>query len=343
MTEQRRALRSRVEQLEAENRALRAELRRLRAQVDRTLAWGAWLACQGAEGLFAELLGEGAGDRAEPSGTAQEPGPANGHVTLEQTLRQSRERLLAVRDALGERDRRLEELQRQKDELLSIVAHDLRTPLVAIQGFAQLLRLSAQSAELTSKQQQYVDRICQAVGAMNRLVEDLLTTRQLDRGRLPLRPRAVEVGRFVEEVLGLHREAARQKGVEIRAVGPAGEVRAVFDPDRLAQALGNLVQNAVKFTPEGGVVTVRTGREGRWVVWEVLDQGPGIDEALLPRLFERNAQGPTGPSAGRGYGLGLFICREIARLHGGEVRAENLEAGGSRFRMAIPFTAPADG
>ena len=248
------------------------------------------------------------------------------------------ERLGSLRDAVHEREQHQQALQYEKDELLNTVAHDLRTPLVAIQGFVQLLQLSAEKYGLAEKQVEYVERIRQAALQMNRLVEDLRTANRLEEGLLSIKPAVVALGEFVEDVLCLQREAARPRGVSI-TIGPgvAMPPTAVFDADRVAQALGNLVQNAVRVSSEGKSVGVEVGSgEGR--LWfRVRDRGPGIDPELLGRLFERFDRGRRGRSEGRGNGLGLFICREVARLHGGRVTADNRLGGGAEFCMEIPL------
>jgi len=111
----------------------------------------------------------------------------------------------------------------------------------------------------------------------------------------------------------------------------------VFDPDRIAQALGNLVQNAVRITPEGGRVEVVVSREEGRLCFRVRDSGPGIDPKALPQLFERLTQGRRHRSEDRGTGLGLFICREVASLHRGGVTARNLPGGGAEFSLELPL------
>ncbi len=337
-------VRERIRALEEEREALIAEIRRLREAAETRPdgeAWGAW---EEAEALLAQLIheaiGEGADDAPRPGAMGHgEPRGGEG-AALADALEASRRRLLAIRQALREKDRRLAELRSQKEELLSIVAHDLRTPLVAIQGFAQLLQRTAETDGLSPKQAEYVDRILQAVAAMNRLVDDLLTARRLEQGSLPFRPVPTSLRSFLEEVVALHRSAAEPKGVTIAIEEPVPDRRVRIDPDRLGQALGNLLQNAVKFTPHGGTVRVRVTEAGGRVRFEVTDQGPGIDPEVLPHLFDRARQGVLAQTLGRGSGLGLHICRKLVALHGGTVGAGNLPGGGSRFWIEIPAGEP---
>jgi signal transduction histidine kinase len=295
-------------------------------------ALGAW---REVEALLRELVERSAPDEVPPP-PGDAPGPTG--LTATEVLRACRSRLASVRDAARALEGRLSELQRQQDEVLSIVAHDLRTPLVAIQGFSQLLRATG---GLSEKQESYVERILQAVRAMNRMVEDLRTARRLDQGRLSLEPRPLDLEALARDLVEMHREEARQKEVALRLEAPEGLPRIVGDPERLAQAVGNLLQNAVKFTPRGSEVVLRVRCRGGMVRWEVTDQGPGFDEALLSQLFHRFAQGRAGEAAGsKGFGLGLYICREIVALHAGRVGARNEPGGGSTFWAEIPLVRP---
>jgi signal transduction histidine kinase len=301
-------------------------------------ALGAW---GEVEALLRELL-ERSGLEAEPAAGGAGEGSEEDDPTVVEVLTRCRNRLAAVRDSASRLEQRLAELQGQQDELLGIVAHDLRTPLVAIQGFAQLLR---SVGGLGEKQQRYVDRIFQAVRTMNRMVEDLRTARGLAEGRLCLESRAVDFGVLAQDLVGMHREEALQKGVGLRLEAPAGLPRTLCDPERLGQALGKLVENAIRVSPPGGTVTLRVAPGQGVVRWEVLDGGPGLDEELLPLIFQRCARDrATGGGEAKGFGLGLHVCREIVALHGGRVGAHNEPAGGSCFWAEVPLTrAPEEG
>jgi len=276
--------------------------------------------------LVGSLIRRLSGDAAEKASPAD---PA-------ELAHQVRSRLAEVHDHVQERDRRFASVRSQQDEFLSVVAHDLRTPLVAIQGFAQLL-LSGSS--LGERERLYVERILQGVRAMSRLVEDLRTARRLEQGALSLEPMAVAPEEFAVDLVEMHREEARQKEVQIHLEAAPALPRLWCDPERLGQALGNLVQNAVKFSPRGSRIVLRLQPVGESLRFEVTDEGPGIDETFLPELFERFAQGkPPAEGAGKGFGLGLHICREIVLLHGGQVGARNQPHGGSCFWVEVPLT-----
>jgi len=253
----------------------------------------------------------------------------------EDLAREARSQLGRMRESVAMRERRVAELRSRQDEFLSVVAHDLRTPLVAIQGFAQLILAGGGVSE---RQRTYVERILQGVRAMSRLVEDLRTARRLDQGALALEAIDVDPEGFTDDLVEMHREEARQKEVEIRIDAEEALPRLRCDPERLGQALGNLVQNAVKFSPRGSGVVVRLRATPSHLRFEVADEGPGVAEELMPRLFQRFTQGPSAAdAAGKGFGLGLHICREIVLLHGGRVGAENQPRGGSLFWAELPL------
>jgi signal transduction histidine kinase len=268
-------------------------------------------------------------------------GGETGSPPPQDLAREVRRRLARLHEALRVRDYRLAELQSQQDEFLSVVAHDLRTPLVAIQGFAQLLLAGGSLGE---RQQTYVERILQGVRAMSRLVEDLRTARRLDRGVLSLQCALLDPEGFTADLLEMHREEARQKEVQLQIEVAESPPRLRCDPERLGQALGNLLQNAIKFSPRGSRIVLGLRPTPTHLRFEVVDQGPGIDESLMPRLFERFTQGaPAGEASGKGFGLGLHICREIVVLHGGRVGARNLPLGGSCFWVEVPLGGPKGG
>ncbi len=248
----------------------------------------------------------------------------------------------AERDAAFAREKeqraRAEEASRMKDEFLATLSHELRTPLNAIVGWAHML----QAGELSAVEQgRAVETVLRNARLQATLIEDLLDVSRIVTGKLALIQEPIAIGRAVVSAVESARPTASARGVAltVRVTEDCGEV--LGDPARLQQVLWNLLSNALKFTPHGGHVEVRAAREEGEVVFEVADDGEGIDPAFLPHLFERFRQGDT--SASRihgGLGLGLAITRHVVEAHGGTVHAASEGAGrGTTFRVRLPAAA----
>ncbi|GGM97451.1 two-component sensor histidine kinase [Thermus composti] len=207
--------------------------------------------------------------------------------------------------------RALKEAKERERAFLAEVSHELRTPLTVLLGHLDRLRRNPQDLEALATAQRTAER-------MRRLVEDLLA---LARGEAE---RSLNL--FIVDLKALAEEAVREQGVGFQ--GEALEV--LGDPDRLLQLLRNLIANGVRAAGKEGV-GVRLRREGDWALLEVEDQGPGIPQDLLPRLFQRFARGPGG-----GTGLGLAIAHAIAKAHGGEIEVES-QPGRTVFRVRLPL------
>jgi signal transduction histidine kinase len=224
----------------------------------------------------------------------------------------------------------LREIDRLKDTLLANVSHDLRTPLTAILGYAELLR---RRGGMTDQQSQAVDVIERNAGRLLRLVSDLLLLAQVRAGRMTLDREAVDLTQLAADAVESTRPLADHAGLtlalEIESPGPVIEA----DPLRLAQLLDNLIANAIKFTPAGGSVTVRvrTGPGGPTI--EVQDTGQGFPEAERDALFEAFNRGSTADAPGTG--LGLAIVRAVAEAHGAVVGVESEVDRGTRFTVAF--------
>ena len=223
-----------------------------------------------------------------------------------------------------------------RDQVLAIVAHDLRNPLNTIQ---LALHVPAGSPEEEARKSAVLRRNVQR---MNRLIQDLLDVSRMEAGqpltikRTPVQPR--EVG---EEVCATFRLEAEKKDVRLGCESTAGLPSVLADRDRLLQALGNLVANAVKFTPESGRVTIHVEERDERVRWAVADSGPGIPEEEQARVFEPFWQASR--TRRLGTGLGLAIAKGIAEAHGGEIGLESRPGEGSTFWMAVPVAQDAGG
>jgi signal transduction histidine kinase len=221
----------------------------------------------------------------------------------------------------------------RREDLVSIVSHDLRNPLSAVALAARTLR-RALGAEAPGRRQ--VDTIARNVARMDRLIADLLAVAKLQEGgTLPIEPLAQDAGAVVREVVDGFAGAAFDKGVDLRFTLAPDLPPAYCDSGRIAQVLSNLVGNALKFTPRGGsvVVTVMSGGADA-LHFSVRDSGVGIPEDALPHVFERFWQNEH--HRARGTGLGLYIAKGIIDAHHGRIWVTSRVGEGSDFQFTVP-------
>ncbi|HET9106624.1 MAG TPA: ATP-binding protein [Steroidobacteraceae bacterium] len=247
-----------------------------------------------------------------------------------------------VRDDRGqmlehERQSRLaaEAASRSKDEFLSVISHELRSPLNAILGWSRILTLKCGSDPEVAA---ITPRIEQSARAQLKMVNDLLDLGRMSAGKLRVEPRPMQLARVARLAIDAVRPAASAKGIDIvtRFAPGAGELRA--DPDRLQQVIGNLLSNAVKFTGSDGRIVVELRDDGDCTELTVEDTGEGIAPELLPHIFDRFRQdGDSSRRRSSGLRLGLTLVREIVALHGGSVSADSAGPGaGAIFRVRLP-------
>jgi signal transduction histidine kinase len=265
-------------------------------------------------------------------------------ATLERSLaaaQEARSEAEAARREIAEQNKRLVELDRLKDEFLSLVSHELRTPLTSIRGYLDLV-LDEEAGELNHEQRRFLQAVERNSGRLLRLVGDLLFVAQADAGRLSLERAKVDLAELAAHCVEGAAPAASEKSVTLVLL--ADPVPAlVGDRGRLAQVLDNLVSNALKFTPEGGTVEVRTQSDGDVVILEVEDTGIGIPQADQPRLFERFFRSSIADDqAIPGTGLGLAIVKAIVEAHGGRISIESREGKGTTFRVDLPLAAESE-
>jgi signal transduction histidine kinase len=230
------------------------------------------------------------------------------------------------------------ELDTLKSEFVSTVSHDLRSPLTLMRGYATMLDMVG---ELNEQQQSYVSKIITGVENMARLVNDLLDLGRIDMG-VDLQVEPVLVLNVLEKVTSTLRTQATQKDIELSLELPKDLPHHIdADPALFHQAVYNLVENAIKYTPEGGQVFVRVHLSAEDLVFEIQDTGIGISPEDMPRLFEKFYRGKAREARARvGTGLGLAIVRSIAERHGGRVWVESEEGKGSTFYLQIPIKQP---
>jgi signal transduction histidine kinase len=240
---------------------------------------------------------------------------------------------------LQEQVRREQRAQRIKDDFLSIVSHELRTPLTSIQGYAQLLEARLRDSA-SAKELSQMRVIRSQVTRMRRLVEDLLDVSRIDRrGGVSIEPEEMDLA---EEIREAATQTSREHPERAISVEAPDTLPIVADQDRIGQVLTNLLDNAIKYSPDGGPVTIRAASAGPAVEVSVLDAGIGISADQAEVVFERFFQADE--DAGRrfgGLGLGLYITRAIVHSHGGEISAHpNAEAGrGTVIRVSLPRVA----
>lgn len=220
---------------------------------------------------------------------------------------------------------------RARDEVLSVVSHDLRNPVSRVRMAAELLLEMDQVAEGGRRA---VGMVLKAADEMKRLIDDLLDVARIEEGRLSLEPGPVSLEALLDHVEQAHTALARERDLEWRVERPASSPTLAADEGRLMQALGNLIGNAFKFTPPGGTVRVEA-RVGEGAVRiGVIDTGPGMGPEQLAHVFDRFWQARPGDR--RGAGLGLAIARGIARAHGGRLWLESEEGAGTRAWLELP-------
>ncbi len=226
-----------------------------------------------------------------------------------------------------------------RDEVLALVAHDLRNPLGTIQVHAQTQR---RMLDPGSRAWSAADRIVQAVRRMDRLIQDLLDINRMEAGRLTLERTELDARAVAAESVEAQRLQATESSIDIRLDSASGLPAVHADRDRLLQVFENLIGNALKFTPSGGQVVVGAMRRADAVLYFVRDTGPGISEEDRPHIFERFWQSRRNRSRGRGdSGLGLPIVKGIVDAHGGRIWIESAPGKGTTFYFTIPAATPA--
>jgi PAS domain S-box-containing protein len=245
-----------------------------------------------------------------------------------------REQLLAREHELRET---AEEANRLKDEFLAIMSHELRNPLNVILGYAELL-LRMEEIKSAPHLNRMADAVKRNAVAQSKLIRDLLDLSRLRSGKLELNRETVSPVASIENAIETVRMDAEGKGVAIKVEAPNDALFVRADPVRLEQIIWNLLNNSVKFTPRGGLITVRLEEENDEIVLTVSDNGQGIDSSFLPHIFEIFRQADPGTSrAQQGMGIGLAVVQQLVELHGGSVSAYSAGVGkGATFTIRLP-------
>ena len=236
--------------------------------------------------------------------------------------------------------KRVEELlrdsDRRKNEFLAMLAHELRNPLAPIRNALQILRLTTGQGADIQAASEMMER---QVGQMVRLVDDLLDVSRISRGKIELRQGRIELASAVNHAVEAAHALCQSMNQELRVMLPSQPIYLHGDPTRLAQVVGNLLNNACKFTDQGGRISLAVEREGQQAVIRVRDSGVGIAADQLPRIFEMFVQVDTSlERSASGLGIGLSLVKSLVEMHGGTVAAHSAGLGqGSEFVVRLPI------
>jgi len=229
----------------------------------------------------------------------------------------------------------LKDVNQRKDEFLAMLAHELRNPLAPIRNAAQILRAHSTGQPELEWARTIIER---QTGHLVHLVDDLLEVSRMIRGKIVLQKSGVQLSEFVQHAVDTSQPLIRARKHQLRVSLPSGPVSVDGDLTRLAQALANLLNNAAKYTDEGGQIWLDAWLEGSQVVVRVRDTGPGITPALLPHVFDLFTQAErTLDRAQGGLGIGLTLVKLMVEMHGGTVEARNSPIGhGAEFLVRLP-------
>lgn len=240
-------------------------------------------------------------------------------------------------NVLHEADKELRNSAEQRQYLMQMVAHDLRSPLMSAQVALDLL-LDPRAAELPPMATRQIEALKRNMTRLTSLTNDLLTIDKLEAGKLDLDRATVDVRSFVDEAAQTLLDLARQKNIDLR--NECTQVSILADKGRMLQVLTNLLSNAIKFSPQGAPIVVScSSADAQFVTVRVSDKGPGIAASEQEKVFSKFFQLNQG--TGKGFGLGLAICKLITEAHGGTIGVESDGASGSCFWFKVPVAQPA--
>jgi signal transduction histidine kinase/CheY-like chemotaxis protein len=323
---------------ELRERVQRADRAKLVSSVEAAFATGAQvdvivgIQVKGAARQWINLRGRPSGD----NGACAELILTSRNVSLARRAAAGRQR---ERASVLEQERKLREsaeaANRAKDEFLSVISHELRSPLNAILGWNRILAVKRRDdPEVAS----IVPRIEQSAKAQLKMVNDLLDLGRVGTGKLKIDSRPTQLARVASMAVDLVRPAAVARGIDLVTDLEKGAGQLLGDPDRLQQVVANLLSNALKFTSSGGRVTLTLRDVDAFTELTISDTGQGIAPDLLPYIFDRFRQGDSSSTRhSGGLGLGLTLVREIVALHGGSITASSPgSGGGATFIVKLP-------
>ncbi len=263
---------------------------------------------------------------------------ARAYQQLEQLTATLEQRVQGRTQELQSANEKLRELDRLKSSFVSMVSHELRTPMTSIKGYVDNL-LDGVAGPLNEKPAYYLKRVKHNVERLTRMINEMLDLSRIEAGAVKLAVGAVSIPELLNDVVEGFQTIAHEKALTVKAHATEGLPHVQGDRDKLYQVLNNLIQNAVKFTPDGGRILVEAQAEDTgFIKVGVCDTGCGIAPEELGRVFERFYRGEAVAIENRGAGLGLAITKNLVELHHGQIWAESTPGEGSRFFFTLPIT-----
>jgi len=233
---------------------------------------------------------------------------------------------------------KIKEMERVKSEFVSVTSHQLRTPLTGIKWFSELL-LKGKAGTLKPEQKDYIQQVSDSNDRMIKLVDDLLDVSHIDEmGKFKIILAKEDFSSIINETVDRQKNIAKEKGIKIK-LSPKCKLKMFLSVDRekIEQALQNILSNAIKYSPEGGIISVDCNKKDGKLVCSFADKGIGIPTYQQPRVFERFFRADNVITVGSGTGLGLYIAKFIVESHDGKIWFESKENKGTTFYISLPI------
>lgn len=230
----------------------------------------------------------------------------------------------------------LRELDKMKSAFVSQASHDLRTPLAAIKGSLDNLHLGV-AGELNEKQSRILQRAIRSVDRLTDLINDVLDLSRIESGRTVLTPTDIPIEPLVAGIVSENQPAAQQKNITLHAELNAGQTTIHADPGKIERVVGELISNAIKYTPDNGTIEVTLSVQYDKAVLTVKDSGIGISREECRKIWERFYRTNASKNFAKGSGLGLSIAKELVEMHGGKITVESEPNQGTTFTLSLPI------
>ncbi|HOJ60085.1 MAG TPA: ATP-binding protein [bacterium] len=237
---------------------------------------------------------------------------------------------------LQQANEELRELDKMKSAFVAQASHDLRTPLTAIKGSLDNLAHGI-GGGLTDKQQTIIGRASRSVKRLTGLINDILDISRIESGRMILELNTISLRMLTESILQEEKPAAELKNITLRMEAPPDPFRIRVDASKIERVVGELISNAIKYTPEGGTIEVRLAQTDSSISVTVQDTGIGMRPEEIPKIWERFYRTTASRKIAKGSGLGLSIAKELVELHGGTITVASQEGKGSTFTLTLPL------